>query len=191
MKDFSPATFIETYRWQCCGYGIRYFLTPGSGIWHGKKSDPGPGMNIPGNISESLKIFWGYKYWFLIWIWIQDPGSGMKKLGSGMLIPDPQNTDWWYKGSRLRNLERVQRWEAEEAGGHARTCEAGGRTCQVSLPTKKNDLPSLLPPPSYGRLENCGKVRRHRISNKLYMAGLHVLVSADGSMIVRGVWVTW
>jgi hypothetical protein len=52
-------------------------------------------MNISGNISESLiKNFCGLQ--ILIFDLDLDPGFGIRheKLGSGIFIPDPQNTDW-------------------------------------------------------------------------------------------------
>ncbi len=50
----------------------------------------GKGMNIPDQISESLEtIFWDKILEFLDAD--QDPDSGWKKFGSGMLIPDPQH----------------------------------------------------------------------------------------------------
>jgi hypothetical protein len=38
---------------QCCGSGIRDFLTPGSGMGENEDPDPRSGMNIPDHNSES------------------------------------------------------------------------------------------------------------------------------------------
>jgi hypothetical protein len=51
----------------------------------GKKSRSGSGswMNIPDHISESLETNF--------WVKNADPGSGMEKFGSGIIIPDQQH----------------------------------------------------------------------------------------------------
>ncbi len=54
---------------QCCGSGIRCFLTSGSG--------PGSGMNNPDHISKSLKLIFGLKY---LNSYEADPGYGMEKI---------------------------------------------------------------------------------------------------------------
>ncbi len=58
--------------------------------------DPGSGMNILYQFSESLEtVFWVKNYLnslIRIRIWnLFDPGSGMEKFGSGTNIPDPQH----------------------------------------------------------------------------------------------------
>ncbi len=46
------------------GSGIRWFMTPGSGM--GKNQDQGSGMNIPDDFSESLEtVFWVKNTWIL------------------------------------------------------------------------------------------------------------------------------
>jgi hypothetical protein len=53
------------------------FLTPGSGIREGQKSESGSGMNNPDHISESLEtIFWAK----ILKFFDADPGSGMEKI---------------------------------------------------------------------------------------------------------------
>jgi hypothetical protein len=48
----------------------------------------GSGMNNPDHISESLEtIFWVK----ILKFFDADPGSGWKKFGSGINIPDPQH----------------------------------------------------------------------------------------------------
>jgi hypothetical protein len=67
----------------------------------GKKSGSGSGMNNPDHISWSLEtIFWGVKILKFFdedpgpgmeKVWIRDPGSGRKNVGSGINIPGPQH----------------------------------------------------------------------------------------------------
>jgi hypothetical protein len=65
--------------------GAGAFFTPGSGM--GKKLGSGSGMKYPNHISESLEtIFWVK----ILKFFDVDPGSGMKKFGSGINILDPQ-----------------------------------------------------------------------------------------------------
>jgi hypothetical protein len=60
-------------------------LTLGFGV--GKKTGSGSGMNNPDHISESLENqFFGAKILKLF-----DADPGLKKFGSGINIPDPQN----------------------------------------------------------------------------------------------------
>jgi hypothetical protein len=60
-------------------------MDPGSGM--GKKSGSGSGMNNQDHISESLETIRDGRN--------SDQGTGMKKFGSGINIPDPQH---WYQG---------------------------------------------------------------------------------------------
>jgi hypothetical protein len=64
----------------------------------GKNHDPGSGMNIPDNISESLETIFGLKYKnSLMRMRIRYPGifstldPGWKKVESGINIPDPHS----------------------------------------------------------------------------------------------------
>ncbi len=76
--------------------GSGALLTLGSGM--GKKSRSGSGMNIPDHSSESLETIYGIKIIEFLDadpdpgnLFDLDPGSGMKKFGSGINIPDPQH----------------------------------------------------------------------------------------------------
>ncbi len=65
--------------------GSGAFLTPGSGM--GKKSGSGSWMNNPNHIFESLTKFFWVK---ILNFFDVDPGSGMKKFGSGSGIQNPR-----------------------------------------------------------------------------------------------------
>ncbi len=82
--------------------GSGTFLTSGSGIRKGKKSDLGSGINIPDHFSKSLETFLGLKYVNSLmririsdpeyfWPWIRDPASKNMDQGFGINIPDPQH----------------------------------------------------------------------------------------------------
>ncbi len=78
--------------WQCCGSGIRYLCTPGSGM--DKKSRSGFG------IPRALKQFFLYLNSLMririrdpesFFHWIRDGKIRIRDLGSGINIPDPQH----------------------------------------------------------------------------------------------------
>jgi hypothetical protein len=72
------------------------FFTPGSGIRDGEKNqDPGPGINIPDNFSESLETVFRVKILKVFnddpdpgsgIFFTLDPGSRMEKFGSRINI---------------------------------------------------------------------------------------------------------
>ena len=63
-------------------------FTPGTGIRDGSNQDPDRDEQPGSYFRELKKQFFGLKYLNSL-MWIRDPG--WKKVGSGIIIPDPQH----------------------------------------------------------------------------------------------------
>jgi hypothetical protein len=81
---------------ECCGSGIRCFLTPRSRIRDGRNPDLRSGINISDHISKSLVTIFGLKNTLVLFCgsgsgiqYLFDPGFGTEKFGSETNIPYP------------------------------------------------------------------------------------------------------
>jgi hypothetical protein len=94
----NPFSLFDQCKNQCCGsgsgIGIRRFFDPRIRDTGCKKiiqiQNPGSGMNIPDLIFKNLVFFDADPDPEFGILSALDPGSGMKKVGSGINIPDPQ-----------------------------------------------------------------------------------------------------
>jgi len=147
---------------RCCGSGIRCFFTPGSGME--KNPDPGSGMNIPVQFSESLEtVFLGLKI-----LQFLDADSHPE---SGTHLPDPQHCldvaqrKYNYCTERLPNFESGATtgpgsccWRTSRGSWTSRRC--GSRRCRRSClaaaspaawRSSSGPSPSSLPRPETGQ----------------------------------------
>ncbi len=91
------------YLIQCYGSGSDTFLTAGSGMEKKSRS----GMNI----TDFASVF-RVQNTYLMRIRIRDlvnPGSGMEKVGSGIIIPDPQ---LWYNCNTTAGIRQERERQA-------------------------------------------------------------------------------
>ncbi len=169
------------------GSGTFWPLDPGSGMEKNRIRDPGWTSQV-----IFLRAYWK-NFWVTNTDFLSGSGSGIRheKIrirdvypGSATLIGDIKVPGFAEFRQSPEMRSRRSRWTCTNVWSRKQNVSS-----KFANEEEWSPLP-LLPPHSLGRLENYTKVRHYMTSNKLYMAGLHVLVSADVSTIVRGVWVT-